>query len=71
MAPDNDTFVFEAGASLDGVIDAGADADRDGDGEITADDLAVDTIDYSAYAAPVKVNLGDGTATGHDRLHER
>ena len=60
----NDTFIFADGAAITGVIDAGGEADDNGDGELTPDELAIDTIDYSAYAAPVTVDLGAGTATG-------
>jgi hypothetical protein len=45
----NDTFHFAAGAALTGTINGG---------------VGFDTLDYSAYATGVTVNLRTGTATG-------
>src|SRR5262245_60419214 len=44
-----DAFVFADGAGVAGTIDGGG---------------GVNTLDYSAYTAVVKVNLAAGTATG-------
>ncbi|MCB1998993.1 MAG: LEPR-XLL domain-containing protein, partial [Rhodoferax sp.] len=60
----SDTFVFEAGAHIDGILDAGRDADHDGDGMIAPDELAVDTVDYALYATPVTVDIGTGKTSG-------
>jgi hypothetical protein len=57
---DNDTFIFDHGAEITGVIEGG--------GEATADVMATDTMDYSSelspYLTPVLVNLGTSQATG-------
>ena len=60
----DDTFIFGVGAAIAGVIDGGGEADHNGDGEITVDDLAVDSVDYSLFGAPVTVNIGTGKTTG-------
>jgi CHAT domain-containing protein len=44
----NDTFLFSKGASISGTINGQA---------------GIDTLNYSAYATPVTVNLAFGTAT--------
>jgi CHAT domain-containing protein len=44
----NDTFVFSKGASISGTING---------------EVGIDTLNYSAYATPVTVNLAFGTAT--------
>jgi len=45
----NDTFAFSSGASIAGVINGGA---------------GTNSLDYSAYAMPVSVNIAADTATG-------
>lgn len=59
----NDTFAFDDGASVSGAIVGGGETDANADGEITPDEWAVDTLDYSAYTTPVTVQLGTATAT--------
>jgi len=60
---DDDTFTFDSGAAVAGVIEGGGEADDTGDGSVGPDELATDTIDYSAFATQVSVNLRAGTAT--------
>ena len=57
----DDSFVFDDGATITGVIEAGADDDDDLDGEVEPE---VDTIDYSAYTTAVIVDLGNGLGDG-------
>jgi Ca2+-binding RTX toxin-like protein len=45
----DDNFVFSDGATISGIIDGGA---------------GLDTLDYSAYATDITVDLGNNTATG-------
>jgi len=48
---EQDTFIFDDGAGVDGMINGG---------------LGVNTLDYSAYSTSVTIDLGTGAATGMD-----
>lgn len=58
----NDTFSFSAGGSISGVISGGPDCAEDYvEGEEQGITLGVDTIDCSALAGPLTVDLEEGT----------